>query len=155
MSANILNHSRILFNCFTLLQESVSSVGPALSQTATPMARWLATLIRAWKRCQITFKSLWMPELLLPNPPRLFNLTVLLQVQDKMVNPCSGGLSERSTHSLEHGISLQIPSAHFRCDPITARICVFHFLPSPYRHVIRIPKKKKKSMEEVFLNTWK
>lgn len=112
-------------------------------------ARWLATLIRAWKRCQITFKSLWMPELLLPNLPRLFNLTVLLRAQDKMVNPCSGGLSERSTHSLEYGISLQIPPAHFRCDPITARICVFHFLPLPHWHVIRI--KKKKPLEEVFL----
>lgn len=100
---------------------------------------WLATLISPWKRCQITFKSLYgCLNYCSPTFPRLFNLTVLLQAQDKMVNPCSGGLSEQSTHSLEYGISLQIPSAHFRCDPINARICVFHFHPSPNRHMIRI-----------------
>lgn len=38
-------------------------------QHRAPTARWLATLIRAWKRCQMTFKSLWMPELLLPTFP--------------------------------------------------------------------------------------
>lgn len=30
-----------------------------------------ATLIRVWKHCQIAFKSLWMPELLLPNLPQI------------------------------------------------------------------------------------
>ena len=33
--------------------------------------RGLATLIRVWKHCQIAFKSLWMPELLLPNLPQI------------------------------------------------------------------------------------
>lgn len=60
-----------------------------------------------------------------PTFPRLFNLTVLLPAQDKMENPCSGGLSELSTHSQEYGISLQIPSAHYRYDPINVRICHF------------------------------
>lgn len=86
-----------------------------------------------------------------PTFPRLFNLTVLLQAQDKMVNPCSGSLSEQSTHSLEYGISLQIPSAHFRCDPINARICVFHFHPSPHRHMIRILFLKEMPVVDVFL----
>lgn len=63
--------------------------------------------------------------------PRLFNLIVLLLAQDKMENPCSGGLSELSTHAQEYGISLQIPSLHSRYDPINVRIyCLLRSPPS-------------------------
>lgn len=120
------------FIYFTLLWESMSS--PFSYPNANKLHRR-----RAWKPCQITFKSQYgCLSYCSPTFPRLFNLTVLSQAQDKMVNPCSGGLSEQSTDSLEYGISLQIPSAHLRCDPINARICVFHFHPSPHRYMIRI-----------------
>lgn len=72
---------------------------------------------------------------------RLFNLTVLLLAQDKMENPCGGGLSEQSTHSQEYGISLQIPSAHFRYDPINLRICALPFHLLPNQQMIRILNK--------------
>lgn len=91
--------------------------------------RALATLIRVWKHCQIASKSPWMPELLLPTFSRLFNLTALLLAQDKMENPCSGGLSQLSTHTQEYGISLQIPPLHFRYDPINVRIYCLCFSP--------------------------
>lgn len=131
--------------CFNWCKRACQMSALLLSKRQHPplTERWLATFIRPWKRCQITFKSLYRClNYCSPTFPRLFNLTVLLQAQDKMVNPCSGGLSEQSTHSLEYGISLQIPSAHFRCDPINARICVFHFHPSPHWHMIRTKKKK-------------
>lgn len=138
----MLSNIRILFvlNCCKRTCQ-VPTLLLSKHQHPSLTERWLATLIRAWKCCQITFKSLYgYLNYCSSTFPGIFNLTVLLQAQDKMVNPRSGGLSEQSTHSLEYGISLQIPSAHFRCDPINARICVFHFHPSPHRHLIRIKK---------------
>lgn len=122
----------------------MSSGLPALIlASSTPTLRAPATLIRVWKHCRIAFKSVWMPEPLLASlSPRLFNLTVLLLAQDKMENPCSGGLSGASTRSQEYRISPRIPSVHFRHDPINVRICAFAFHSLlPHQHTIRILSK--------------